>query len=145
MDKNIQIYTDGGSRGNPGNAGVGVVVFLDNQVTHSYSNYIGIATNNVAEYSAFIYSLDWIIANHPTANKIFWYMDSLLVVNQVNKLWKIKDQDLLLLANQSFTKLAKIGDFGYVLQIQHIGREKNTIADGLVNQALDRVLSRDLR
>lgn len=144
MDKDVQIYTDGGSRGNPGNAGIGVAVFLNNQLAHSHSDYIGVATNNVAEYSAFIYSLDWMILNHPNANKIFWYLDSLLVVNQINKLWRIKDKDLLLLANQSFVKLTKINDLGYKVQIQHIGREKNTIADDLVNQALDRVFSHSL-
>lgn len=139
MDKKIQIYTDGGSRGNPGNAGIGVVVFLNNQIIYSQADYIGIATNNVAEYQAFIQSLNWVINTRPNASKICWYLDSLLVVNQINKLWKIKDKNLLPIARQSFAQLSKIGALGYQTQIQHVTREKNTVADGLVNQALDQV------
>jgi ribonuclease HI len=138
----ITIYTDGGSRGNPGEAAVGVFVLDESGDTlHSLGKKIGIATNNEAEYTAVITALDWI--NLPDIQKLLktkkitqvdWMLDSKLVVEQVNKRWKIKEARLFALANQVWKKisLSKLN-----MTFKHIPRSQNSTADALLNQALD--------
>jgi ribonuclease HI len=131
----LSIYTDGGSRGNPGKAAIGVVSF-DEKGNHffSISEKIGITTNNVAEYSAIIRSLKYLIENKIFPEEIIFFEDSLLVVSQLKGTYKVKDiklKDLYIEIKQMLEKLNCKVSFNY------IPREKNKSADRMVNLALD--------
>ena len=133
--KDIKIYTDGGARGNPGEAAVGVVVMEDGKVVKKIKKTIGITTNNTAEYQAFITSLDFLKKYDLNQVKtVRWFLDSKLVVEQLNRRWRIKKPELKQLALDVWLRLEQL-DINY--EISHIPREKNTLADDLVNQALD--------
>ncbi len=136
----ILINTDGGARGNPGPSAIGVVIKTENgQVLAELSRNIGQTTNNIAEYSAVISALEWLSENKKqiTNNKeqmIKFYLDSTLVVNQLNGLFKVKDshlRELLLQVRQLEQEVG--GSISYA----YIPREKNQRADYLVNKALD--------
>ncbi|HEX7017918.1 MAG TPA: ribonuclease HI family protein [Patescibacteria group bacterium] len=133
----LTIFTDGGARGNPGPAGIGVVV-LDElaHVVFEHSAYLGKATNNEAEYRAFQASLDWLLSSThlDQATHISWKLDSMLVVEQLQRHWKIKEPHLKLLADQIWQKLDQL-QIPYT--IGHVPRAENKDADALVNQALD--------
>jgi len=128
----VKVFTDGGARGNPGPAAVGVVIFdeKDNIITET-GKFIGITTNNVAEYSALIEALD--LLKEIDAYRIIFYTDSSLVYNQVKGLWKVKSPDMKTLNEQAKKMLYDLPGFNMVL----IPREKNKDADKLVNKALD--------
>lgn len=132
----ISIFTDGGSRGNPGPAAVGVVFFEGEKELFKTGQCIGDQTNNVAEYQAFLLSVQelkmWIV-EHP-ASSVQWFLDSKLVVEQLNQRWKIKDPNLKVLWQTAIEELSQLG-FPY--SISHIPREENSVADSMVNQALD--------
>lgn len=133
MDK-IIIYTDGGSRNNPGPAAIGVWIETLNK---KYGEYIGEATNNEAEYAALIFGLKkikHIVGKEKTKNyEIECCLDSELVVKQLNHEYKLKEEHI----QKNFIEIWNLMlDFGKVVII-HIPREKNKIADALVNQALD--------
>lgn len=132
---NLTIFTDGGARSNPGPAGIGVVVYRDEQVVWQLGQSIGTATNNEAEYQAFLTSLDWVLAQ-PQADitHIVWKLDSKLVVEQLNKNWKVKEARLQVFVQQAWKKLSTLP---YSFQITHVPREQNAVADGLYNTALD--------
>lgn len=132
MAKKIIIYTDGGSRGNPGDAAIGVVVG-DKQ----YGEYIGKATNNIAEYSAVLFALKkakQLFGKDECADaEIEIRADSELVVKQMNGEYKIKEEELQKLFIEIWnlkTEFKKVSFF-------HIPREENTRADSMVNKALD--------
>lgn len=134
----LTIYCDGGSRGNPGQAAVGGLVSSNGKLMGTISQTIGVATNNEAEYSAVIASLDWIINNRvvPKSKKpeIEFFIDSKLVANQLAGEYKIKQNHLKKLALKVYNLLNKLkatANFNY------IPREKNQKADALVNRALD--------
>lgn len=143
MNKKIIIYTDGGARGNPGPAAIGVVVgepSINLGQVKEYGERIEDTTNNVAEYKAMIFGLKKAkhILGGDTAAKseIELRSDSELIVNQMNRKYKIKDEDLKLL----FVELWNLAlDFGSVTFV-HVPREKNKEADALVNLALDTLL-----
>lgn len=133
----VQIFTDGGSRGNPGPAGIGVQVIDSHQkVVFTAAEYIGRATNNEAEYKAFLKSLEWLqeYIKTETVERVEWFLDSKLVVEQIQKNWKIKDARMRKFAQQSWKILEEI-KVDYTMT--HVRREKNKAADALVNQALD--------
>ena len=136
FSKKIKIYTDGGSRGNPGPSAIGVVVLADGEVVHEISRAIGVTTNNVAEYQAVIDSLKWIAQlDEPDRPKeINWFLDSKLVVEQLSGRWKIKDEKMRQLATDIWQRLARLE---LKSSFNHVPREKNRSADALVNQALD--------
>ena len=126
-----QIFTDGGSRGNPGHAACAFVVYdSQNKLIHQASFLLGITTNNVAEYSAVLKSLDWITSE----STVTFYLDSLLVVKQLRGEYKIKDPKLQELSKNI---LLKIENCKLKISFVHIPREKNTVADLLVNKTLD--------
>lgn len=132
----ITIYCDGGSRGNPGPAAIGIVIAVKGEVK-DYSKFLGKATNNEAEYQAIIFSLKKIkhlIGGEKAAKaKVEIKMDSELVVNQLNGEYKIKEKDLI----PFFIDIWNLKiDFGEVKFI-HIPREQNKRADWLVNRELD--------
>lgn len=138
---NVIIHTDGGARGNPGPAGIGVFVTDDqgNQV-FAEGKYLGVSTNNEAEYSAFDASLDWLLryVQEHNIEKTVWKLDSMLVVEQLNKKWKIKEPRLHVFAQKIWQKLAQLP---CAYSITHVRREENKEADLLVNQALDLQMS----
>ena len=135
----LKIYTDGGSRGNPGPAGIGIFVTnQQQQPVFSESKFIGSATNNEAEYKAFLASLEWLktYIKSTSIDKVEWFLDSKLVVEQVNQNWKIKEKRLLELAQQAWKILSSLD---CKFEVFHVKREQNKQADALVNEALDAI------
>lgn len=137
LENMIYIYTDGGSRGNPGPAAIGVYIIDSNsEVLYALGETIGETTNNVAEYTAVIAALSWLVKNKKklVTQKVHFRLDSLLVVSQINGLYKIKHSHLRDLMIQVRTLM---GQLDVLLNFEHIPREKNKMADALVNRALD--------
>lgn len=138
-EQKIIIYTDGGSRGNPGPAAIGVVIQnADGQTIKNYGEAIGEATNNEAEYRAVVSALEKTKAllGKAKIKKLAAEvnMDSELVAKQLNGEYKIEEERLF----PFFVKVWNLRmDFGKVI-FRHIPREKNKGADRLVNQALDK-------
>lgn len=130
--KNLIIYTDGGARGNPGPAASGVVIFDENnKLLGEYSEYLGETTNNQAEYQAIILALKK--ARELGGNRIKINSDSELIVNQLNRKYKVKDAGLSKLFVQVWNLVQGFSSVEY----QHIPREKNKLADAQVNKCLD--------
>jgi ribonuclease HI len=128
----LVVWTDGGARGNPGPAGFGVVVTTPGgEVLARLAEGIGWATNNVAEYRGAIAGLEQALALG--ARRVRVRADSLLVVNQQNGLWKVRNPALRELWAET-RRLA--GQFEQVIW-EHVPRERNRQADGLANQAMD--------
>jgi len=129
----LKIFTDGGSKGNPGPAAVGMVFYLDNRKIFSYRQDIGVATNNDAEYKAVITAykkLSVISCQLSGITKIEFYSDSQLLVNQLNGLYKVKNARIREYIIQIRILEQEVGlPVGY----HQIPREKNRVADGLVN------------
>ncbi len=137
----IKIYTDGGARGNPGPSAIGVVIKAeDGSKIISFGEKIGVATNNIAEYQAVIKALDWIVNNlkevcpKNSDIKLLFYLDSLLVVSQLNGLFKVKNPILreLLLTVRNTEGLVSAP-----IIYSHIPRAENSEADFEVNKAFD--------
>lgn len=131
----LLIFTDGGARGNPGPGAVGFVV-KDNtgKVLTEQGKYIGHVTNNVAEYQAVIEALKWLKNNLiNSVNSINFFLDSKLVVNQLNGYYKIKNANLRNLIIE-VRKLER--EIGGNVSYCYLAREKNFQADFLVNQTL---------
>ena len=126
-----QIFCDGASRSNPGDASIGVSISLDGKEIHTISRKIGIATNNEAEYQALIDGLNYCIEN--SIKEIEVFLDSNLVVEQVNKNFKVKAGNLKVLNSQVENM---IKEFEYI-EFKHDYREENKRADQLANMALD--------
>lgn len=131
----FNIYTDGGARGNPGPAAIGVhIEDSDGNHIESLGKKIGEATNNVAEYTAVIEALDFILEMDSKPSKINFFMDSNLVASQLSGVFKIKNPNL---RNLLFEIRKKESALGIPLTYSFIPREKNKKADLLVNRALD--------
>ena len=140
MAKNkIIIYTDGGSRGNPGPAAIGTVIQYDGK-EKEYGKAIGKATNNVAEYQAIIFALKKIkqlIGKEKSKKReVEVKADTELVVKQINREYKIKKDGL----KDYFIELWNLTQDFKKVTFTHILRNKNKDADRLVNQALDTLL-----
>ena len=133
------LHTDGGARGNPGPAGIGVVLRDPNgEVIGEIAEGIGEATNNVAEYSALIAGLEMALAKGVTEIEV--YMDSELVISQLKGEWKIKNDRLRSLAVKARALLNRFEQ----KSLQHVRRELNSDADKLANQGMDAaMLDRD--
>ena len=127
-----QLFCDGASRSNPGDASIGISILLDGKEVHTISKKIGIATNNEAEYQALIDGLNYCVDNSIKEIKVF--LDSNLVVEQVNKNFKVKAENLKVL-NSKVDDL--IQEFNFI-EINHVYREENKRADQLANMALDK-------
>jgi ribonuclease HI len=133
--RTLRVFCDGGSRGNPGPSAIGAVV-LDPSTDPptqlaTVSEYIGEATNNVAEYKALIAGLE--AAARFGARRVHVRADSLLVIEQMRGTWKIKHANMRPLAAEARRLLAP---YDHVV-LEHVPREQNTEADLLVNAALD--------
>lgn len=132
MSKTLTIYTDGGARGNPGPAGIGVAIYDDaRKLVVTAKEYIGTATNNQAEYRAVILALAE--AKKLGGTELHFYLDSELVVKQLNGEYKVKDKDL----GSLFVKIWNLKAEFTRITWQHVRREQNKVADALVNQAID--------
>lgn len=128
----IQIFTDGGSRKNPGPSASGFVLMdMDGQILEKGGAYLGITTNNQAEYQAVRMALER--ALELQARVIHIYMDSLLVANQLTGIYKIRNRDLWPIYSHIKELLEKFESY----TIEHVYREHNTEADGEVNRILD--------
>jgi ribonuclease HI len=128
----LSIFVDGGARGNPGPAGIGVVIF--NEKKHKikeFNKYIGIATNNIAEYNAVIYGLQEALIEK--ADEAELNLDSELVAQQLKGEYRVKNANIKPLFEQA---LHLISGFKKV-DIKHINRDKNKLADKLVNKAIN--------
>jgi len=136
--KELNVFTDGGARGNPGPAGIGVVIKDGSKTIFSLSAYIGKATNNVAEYQALKKAFDWLTKNKNLVlgfDQINCYLDSLLIAAQMSGRYKIKAKHLITLAQKIKNRERSLP---VKVIYHHIPREKNTEADTLVNEALDK-------
>jgi len=134
MSDVIKMYTDGGARNNPGPAAIGVwIPTLDKK----YAEYIGEKTNNVAEYEALVFGLKKIrslIGKEKTKEtEVECYLDSELVVKQLNHEYKIKEDYI----KGYFITIWNLQIDFRKITFRHIMREENKVADALVNQALD--------
>ncbi|NCN52591.1 ribonuclease HI family protein [Candidatus Parcubacteria bacterium] len=135
--KKIVIHTDGGSRGNPGPAGIGAVIAdARGKILKEVSEYLGKATNNVAEYTAVLRAVEETKKLFPKTKEVTLdcYLDSQLVERQLNGIYKIKDANLKIIAKKIKVLLAEFGGFAFT----HIYREKNEAADELANRAMDK-------
>lgn len=134
----IKVYTDGASRNNPGHAGIGIVIYDENDfIIRTYKEYIGQATNNQAEYQALIKSIELI--KKLDFDKVEFYSDSELLVNQVNYDYRVKEPKLALLNNKFHVLMKKLGK---PYSISHVERRKNKNADMLANRAIDKKVRR---
>lgn len=130
--ENLKLFTDGGSRGNPGPSATGFVIYDEQEnVLFAGGEYLGVTTNNQAEYQAVRSGLKKCLDYQPSEVKIF--MDSLLVVNQMNGIFKIKNRDLWPI-HSDIKEIIK--NFNKV-SFTHVPRELNKAADAEVNRILD--------
>ena len=126
-----KLFTDGGSRGNPGPAAIGCVIWKDEVLEDLDMKYIGIATNNIAEYKALALGIAKL--KRLGADQVEIYMDSELVVKQINGEYAVKNSEIKI----EYSKIkVELGVFGNV-RVIYVPREQNKVADRLVNLALD--------
>jgi ribonuclease HI len=128
------VYSDGASRNNPGEAGAGVYILRDGKPLESIARYLGITTNNIAEYTAAIAGLER--AAQLGASSVKLFADSELLVKQINGLYKVKNEGLKPLHARAKELIAKIGR----VEVQYIPRAMNKEADALANKAIDEKL-----
>lgn len=134
----ISVFTDGGARGNPGPAGIGVYIFGEKGDIAKIGERIGEATNNVAEYSAIVRGLRFLVENKGKIedfSEVNFFLDSQLATFQLNGIYKIKNSNL---RNLLFEIRQFEAELAVPVTYSHIPREKNKMADKLVNMALDR-------
>ncbi|MDP7069226.1 MAG: ribonuclease HI family protein [Candidatus Peribacteraceae bacterium] len=129
----LHLFTDGGSRGNPGQSAIGVIIEdpVRGEVIREHCERIGIQTNNVAEYQALIEGLKLAKRYHP--NRLICHLDSELIVKQLNGEYKVKMATL----KPFFEEIQEISQHFDDVDFVHIPRSDNYRADALVNKALD--------
>lgn len=134
MVEELLVYSDGGARGNPGDAGIGIVISKpDGSILYEFKRYIGRKTNNQAEYTALIKALE--MAEDYGAERVTCFMDSELVVKQLNGEYRVKNPNL----KPMFQKVRALERGFERVAYAHVPREndKIQIADRLVNEAID--------
>lgn len=150
----LALFGDGGSRGNPGKSASGFVIYnisdlvlnqanisqdqiITNQahVVYKQGVYLGITTNNVAEWNSAILGLEYIVKNYSDCKSVKVFMDSDLVVKQIKGIYKIKQPHLIPLG----VKVKELQKHFDSFEISHIYREYNKLADQMVNQCLDKI------
>ena len=136
----LEINTDGGARGNPGPAAIGVYASSQGKEIFSLSETIGETTNNVAEYMAVIRSLETINEKHLQIHKLKYILDSELIVKQITGKYKVKQPHLQVLRQQIVNLVKDLKEKGQIelMTFINVPREENKKADKLVNEALDR-------
>jgi ribonuclease HI len=133
MTELLTLQFDGGSRGNPGPAGIGIVIrAADDTPIYTLGRFIGKATNNVAEYRALITGLQE--ALKLGAKKIYIRGDSELIIKQLKGIYRVKHPDMKVLYEEAMDALAQFDEY----KIDHNLRHKNELADKLANLAMDR-------
>ncbi|MCG3205653.1 MAG: Bifunctional protein [Elusimicrobia bacterium] len=134
MTKKIITYTDGASRGNPGHAGIGALLLDENGATLAEaSDYVGVATNNEAEYRALILALSRALEMKATV--VECYLDSELVVRQLNGLYRVKSEKMFKFFEDVKSLILKFK----MVTFTHVPREhpNQKIADRLANRGID--------
>lgn len=132
MMKKVKIFTDGGARGNPGPAGTGFAIFDEaGEMIEGRGRYLGVATNNQAEYEAVIDAFEY--AKKHRVTHIDLFADSKLIVEQLNRRFRVKDKKLAVLFVKAYNRSLEFESVRYT----HIPREKNKVADAFANQAMD--------
>jgi ribonuclease HI len=129
----FEAFCDGGSRGNPGPSACGVVIKKSGEIIDKKGKFLGEDTNNVAEWMGLVTSLEIAIEKNYFPLKV--YMDSLLVVSQINGKWKLKAENL----RPYFIKSRDLMK-GKQIEVFHVLRDKNKDADKVVNETLDQEL-----
>ena len=130
-----KLFTDGGARGNPGPSAIGGVLYEEDKEVGNFSEYIGEGTNNQAEYKAIIRGVE--LALEKNISEVDCFLDSELIVEQLNKRYKVKDKELAKLFVKGWNMTMKFKNITFT----HVRREQNKAADALVNKALDEELS----
>ncbi len=126
------IFTDGGARGNPGPAGIGIVIDASSErIRYGYGEYIGKTTNNQAEYKALLFALEKALTLGVSDAEC--YLDSQLVVRQLKREYRVRDAGLAPLFLKVWNAAARFRTISF----HHIERAKNKAADALVNRAID--------
>ncbi|MDO9515538.1 MAG: ribonuclease HI family protein [Syntrophales bacterium] len=130
--KAVRLYTDGACRGNPGNGGAGAVLFDENGgVLTTAKKFLGSCTNNEAEYAALILGLEEALSGGHKTIQVF--LDSELLVRQINGVYRVKNARLKTLMQEVQRHLALFD--GYT--VKHVPRSENAVADRLANEAID--------
>jgi probable phosphoglycerate mutase len=133
----VTAFCDGGSRGNPGPAGYGVFVQAeDGSPLAELSEFLGVRTNNVAEYQGLLAALHWAVENGAEGLRVV--SDSELMVKQIKGQYSVKSPDLKPLYEEAKRRIARLDRF----EMQHVLRGKNKEADRLANEAMDRGMGR---
>jgi ribonuclease HI len=136
-DKELCLYTDGASRGNPGLAGAGIqIIDSAGEPVLERAVFLGEATNNVAEYLALLIGLEQARTLSPERLEV--HMDSELVVRQLNGIYQVRHPDLLPLFQRARQLLQTFPE----VRVAHVRREQNAAADRLANQAIDEHLEK---
>lgn len=136
-DNVLTIHTDGGARGNPGPAACAFIAESGKEILSEGSLYLGNSTNNFAEYQGVLLALRWLIKNKEATDfdKVFFCLDSELVVRQINGVYKVKDTTLKKLFSDI---LDLISSSKSEISFRHVPRIQNKLADILVNNELDK-------
>ncbi len=132
----LKVYSDGASRGNPGPSAVAFIVLAeDKKILKKYSKHVGVKTNNQAEYEALISALEF--ASELAPQEVICYMDSLLLVKQLNRDYQVKDLKL----NTLWLKANELAKSFHKIAFVHVSREDAHIqeVDQLANRTLDEV------
>lgn len=132
-------YIDGASRGNPGHSALAVAVFAGETRIAERASYLGVTTNNVAEYSALLEALSEL--RRLGAKEAEIRTDSELLVRQINGQYRVKADGLRPLYINAVRMLSEFDD----IVVKHIPRKENKIADGLANKVLDEAMERNAR
>lgn len=130
----LTVFTDGGSKGNPGPAAIGIVFYTEKKVIHTYREDIGHATNNDAEYTAVIRALEIIRDKRATEwntyTTVHFNSDSQLVVSQLTGVYKVKHPQI----REYILRIRNLeGEVGLPITYKYVPREHNRVADALVN------------
>lgn len=132
MPETFSLNTDGGARGNPGPSAIGgVLKNSGGEIIKEFKEFTGVSTNNVAEYKAVIKGLS--VALELEIENLNCFLDSELVVKQVKGEYRVKDENLKFL----FSKVLDIKSKFRQISFNHVKRKENSLADKLVNEALD--------
>jgi ribonuclease HI len=136
-DKALSLFTDGACRGNPGQGGAGAVLLGENgEVLGTAKKFLGHCTNNIAEYRALILGLETALEHGTSVISI--YLDSELLVRQIQGIYRVKNPDLKPL----MVKIRDLLDRFDTWNIEHVPRSENAMADGLANEAIDEALKK---
>lgn len=127
----LVIFSDGGSRGNPGPSAAGFVIMHNDTVISEGGAYLGVTTNNIAEYQAVYLGLEK--ALELSAHEVDFRMDSQLVAHQLNGIYKVRDPNLTVIKG----RIVELARRFHRVTFTHIRRENNQLADGMVNKILD--------